>query len=180
MISQQIYKQVFGTGPNLPVEKGLFLTLLSGSESGIATTTAIIAGLVTGTNDRSLVVASAVISLIVQAFNSAIVHIHTSHTDDEIDHNEDMEAFSRPLSEAFLQFLVHVGSSFLVLTPIVFANGLNDALVMSVAICLLLLFSIGFSVGRVVNHTPFKNGFAALVLGALVIIVGFVTGLVLG
>ncbi len=170
------YPCMFTKKSRLPIEKNLFLSLISGSEAGIATTTAIIAGLVTGTNDRSVVIASAFVTLVVQAFNSGVGHVTTSHTDDEIDHNPDMDKIATPASEAFMQFLVHIAASFLVLIPIVFMEDLNNALVASILVCLGMLFTIGFTVGVTVRHTPLRNGTITAVLGALVVIIGFGAG----
>lgn len=170
---------MFTKTPKLPIERNLFLSLISGSEAGIATTTAIIAGLATGTDNRNLVLLSAFVTLIVQAFNSAAGHITTSHVDDEIEQNQDMDRFTAPITESFLQFLIHIASSLMVLVPIVFVDELVHAVLISVSMCIFMLFNIGFFIGRTVRHTPWKDGFTTALLGGLVVLIGASAGLIL-
>lgn len=160
----------------LPIDKDLFISLISGSEAGIATTAAIIAGIVIGTDDRGLVVTSAIIAVIVQAFNSAVNLVYTAHTVDEIENNHDKDSLITPLIQAGLQFITHLGTGLLVLVPIIYVIDLGHALLMSMLISLVLLTWIGFLVGRTVRHTPLRNAVHSMILGALIIAAGFGAG----
>ena len=65
-------RKLFGREVKLPIERELFNALLNGSEGGLATTTAIISGLLVSTSNRELVVTTAFIAFMVQGFNGAI------------------------------------------------------------------------------------------------------------
>ena len=163
----------------LPIDANLFTTLLSGTQSGIATTAAIVAGLATGTDDRQLVLVSAFVAFVVQGFNAAMNHITIAHVDDEIEDSPEKYRLTGPVGEAALQFLMHLITSIAVLTPIVFVTNLQRALITSILIALVLLFFIGLYVGYVVKHAPIRNGVENAILGALVIIAGLSAGIFL-
>ena len=163
-------------GPRIRIDKDLFLSIIAGSEAGIATTAAIIAGLTIGTSDRNLVITSALIAIIVQAFNSAMTSIVTEHTLDEIEHNRDMDSLIRPITHGGLQFLTHISAGLLVLLPIIYVTPLEKGLLASVGISLLLMLWFGLVVGWLVRHTPLRNSLRSFMLGMLIIIGGFLAG----
>ena len=171
MLNRKSYK--------LPIDKELFLSIIAGSEAGIATTAAIIVGLTIGTNDRELVIISGLISIIIQAFNSALTTIVTSHTLDEIERNRDMDSLFRPFTQAGLQFLTHITAGLVVLLPMLYVQTLELAMLSTVGIALVLLLWIGLFVGRIVRHTPLRNSIQSLVLGMLIIIGGFLAGFII-
>lgn len=160
----------------LPIDKELFLSMISGSEAGIATTAAIIVGLTIGTADRDIVIVSGSVSVLVQAFNSAITTIVTSHTLDEIEHNRDMDSLIRPLTQGGIQFLTHITAGLVVLIPMLYVRPLEKAMIATIAISLVLMLWVGLFVGRIVRHTPLRNSIQSLVLGMLIIIGGFLAG----
>ena len=145
----------------------------------MATTTAIIAGTLTTSDNRRIVIISSLVALLVQAFNSAMTHITTSYTDKEIDSPLPDDSIKVPLAEAGLQFGMHVIASLLVLMPIVFMTDLREALIVSVASALILLLLLGFTLGMLVKHQPVRNGVQTMTLGAMVIAAGFIAGLII-
>lgn len=163
----------------LPIDHELFLSLISGLEAGISTTAAIIAGVVIGTESRSLVVISSLVAIVVQAFNSAINLIYTAHTADEIMNSRDKDSLATPIVQAGLQFATHVAAGLIVLMPIIYVIDLAHALVVSITIALGFLAWIGFVVGRTVKHEPLVNSIHSLLLGALIIAGGFGAGLLI-
>lgn len=163
----------------LPIDKELFLSIISGSQAGIATTAAIIIGLTIGTDDRQIVIISALVSIFVQAFNSSLTTIIAIHTSDEIDHNRDMNSLLRPLTKAGMQFLTHMVAGFIVLLPMIYVTTLEIALLATIAVAIVLLLWIGLFVGRVVRHSPLRDGVQSLVLGMMIMIGGFIAGFII-
>lgn len=170
---------IFRREKRVPVNKDFFLTLIAGSEAGIATTAAIIAGLVTGTDNRQLVTISAMVALLVQAFNSSMTLITTVHAQNEIENTREKESLGAPAARAGLQFLTHIGNSLIVLLPIIFVTDLKHALLWSIGLAIGLMFLIGYMVGRTVQGSPFRDAVWSSLIGMLVISGGFLTGLVL-
>jgi len=156
------------------------MSLLSGVESGLATTTAIVAGLAISTDRRHVVVVTAIISLSVQAWNSAMITIFSEHTQSQIDHPYSIkDHYLLFINDGLAQFLAHILASFIPILPIVFVSDLSTALISSVLITILLLFVLGYKNGRILKRGAFKTGLEAMVPGALVIMVGVVAGLAL-
>lgn len=168
---------MFNKKAKLPISQDLFTSLISGSEAGIATTAAIIAGILISTDDRALVTTSAIVAILVQAFNSSINLIYTAHTVDEIENNHDKDSLLAPMIQAGLQFLTHMFNGILVLLPIIYVIDLGTALIISMTISLVLLTLTGYIVGKTVNHTPILNSVHSLTLGALIIAGGYAAGL---
>ena len=162
----------------LPISKKKYLSMVSGSEAGIATTSAIIAGLVTSTDNRSIVVISAFVALLVQGFNSALNYVETAYAATEIDGRVQKPSIIKPLIEAGIQFITHVAASLIVLIPIIWVRDLHYALIYSIIVALIMLFLIGFGIGKTVRSNHIKHAVQSMLLGALVISGGLIAGLV--
>lgn len=169
--------RMFRQRVHLPIKQNYYLSLISGWEAGIATTTAIIAGTLTGTDNRQIVIVSSLVALAVQGFNSALNHLEISHHLHEIEDSEHKETLKLPLTESGVQFGAHLIGSLVVLAPISAVANLDEALLWSVGTAIGLLFISGVLVGISVKHQPFRNGITTMILGALVITVGFIAGL---
>lgn len=163
----------------LPFDREYFLALLGGLEGGLATTTAIVVGLSITTEQRELVVTTAVISFIIQAFNSSVSRFSAEHTDDEIDHIESWKGYRKPVYNALLQFTSHIAVSLFVILPIVFISDLIVAIAWTISITLLLLFAIGLYKGSLLKLHPARDGLELFIIGALVISIGIIAGYIL-
>jgi len=170
---------LFKQKTKLPFDREYFLALLGGLEGGLATTTAIVVGLIITTEQRELVVTTAVISFMVQAFNSSVGRFSAAHTDDEIDRIETWKGYRKPVYNALLQFTAHILVSLLVILPIVFVTDIFTAVSMVIAITLVLLFVIGLYKGILLKLHPLRDAAELFVLGSLVVSVGMIAGLIL-
>lgn len=163
----------------LPLEREYFLSLFSGVESGLATTSAIVAGLVaSGTRETSDLVTIAVISFAVQAFNGAVGRFSAEHTNDEIDDIEDVEGYRKPVIDAILQFAAHVSFSLIILLPFAYIESVFAATGVMVFVTFSLMFSAGAIKGFIVHNKVKRDGTEMVYMAILVIIVGTLAGLV--
>lgn len=161
----------------LPLEREHFLSLFSGVESGLATTSAIVAGLVaSGTREVSDLVTIAIISFAVQAFNGAVGRFSSEHTNDEIDDIEDEEGYKKPIIDAVLQFIAHIGFSLLILIPFAYISNVFGATAIMVTLTFTLMFSAGAVKGVLVHNEVKKDGTEMVYMAILVIIVGTLAG----
>jgi VIT1/CCC1 family predicted Fe2+/Mn2+ transporter len=163
----------------LPVDREYFMAWFSGSEGGLSTTSAIIAGLMVSSAALDLIALTAVISFTVQAFNSAIGSFSSNRTFDEIERQDIVKGYRKPAIDAALQFLSHVLMGAIVLSPIIFVTNAVEATIMSIAITLFFLFVIGYFKGRIVKRNPYRDGLELVLLGALIISVGITAGIIL-
>lgn len=163
----------------LPFDREYFMSLLSGFEGGLATTSAIAAGLMITTSDIPIVITTATISFIVQAFNGAISKFSTEHTNDEIDHEDVLLGYKKPVITASLQFIAHVTMGVIVLLPIIYIEDAATAITISILTTLLLLFLLGAYKGFVVGKKPMPEAWGQIVLGLLIICAGMAAGYLL-
>lgn len=164
----------------LPFDRGRFMAWFAGSEGGLATTTAIIAGLMVIHTGLDVIVVTAIISFMVQGFNGSIGLFAAERTDDEINREDRMSGYRKPAVNALLHFMSHVLMSVLVLLPILLVPNQFKATTYSIVITLVLLFGIGAYKGKIVKRNPIRDGLELVVLGSLVISVGIVAGTILG
>lgn len=170
---------IFRKIARLPFDREYFMALLSGSEGGLATTSAIAAGLLVSSSDRNIVIVTAAISFVVQAFNSAINRFSTEHTDDEINHEDVLKGYRKPIMNAYLQFIAHVVMGVFVLLPIIYVDDAASAMLISIGVTLTLMFLLGLYKGYVVGTHALSDGLEQLGLGAIVISVGILAGYIL-
>ena len=163
----------------LPIDREYFLSLLGGSEGGLATTTAIIVGLMVSSASREVVVTSALVAFLVQAFNGSIGHFSSERTNDEIDDIEKKEGYRKPAKDALYYFLSHTATSLIVLMPVVIITDSLNAIIVTLSISLFILFTIGWYKGSVVKNSRFVDGMEMVMFGLLVIVVGALSGLAL-
>lgn len=171
---------LFHRSISLPFDRSRFMAWFAGSEGGLATTTAIIAGLMVTPAGLDVIVVTAIISFMVQGFNGSVGLFSAQRTDDEIDREDTFKGYRQPAVNASLHFLSHVVMSVLVLLPLLLVPNQFRATSYSIGITLILLFIIGAYKGRLVKRNPLRDGFELVVLGSLVICVGILAGVTLG
>lgn len=160
----------------LPLSRQYFSAMLSGGEGGLSTTTAIIAGLLVSTDKPDLVVIIAVISFLVQAFNSAIGRFSAEHVDQQLDSRRRWLSYAQPAKDAIIQLLAHVTVSLLVLAPIVLIPSVTAALSLAIGTTLAFLFFMGYYTGRIARTNAWRDGIEQVVLGSLIISIGIAAG----
>jgi vacuolar iron transporter family protein len=162
----------------LPVDKELFLSMLGGLESGVATTTAIILGLLISGGSNEFIITAAYITLSVQAFNSASARYVALRTSLEI---EDQTSKERrfPLVNASIQFAFHVVASSLPILPLFILDDKLHIAIASISLSLLTLTLTGILQGRFLFVQAKQNMQEILVIGLLVMTVGTIAGLLL-
>lgn len=163
----------------VPFGSEIFSALFGGTEGGLATTSAIIAGLFVSTYDRELVITTAVISFMVQAFNGAVSRYSGERTTDEIEQIEEVLGKRPALIDALVQLSSHLAGGILVIAPIVLIVNVQLALGLSVAITMILLFLSGAIKAHFVRNDPLVEGLELVVLGAMIISVGIISGTLL-
>lgn len=165
--------------PKLPLERTYFLSLFSGVEGGLATTAAIVAGLiVSGDTSIDQIVVIAIISFAVQAFNGAVGRFSSEHTSDEIDNVDHITGYRKPLISAALQFVAHVAFSAITLIPYFYIDNLYIALAVMVVTNFLLMFLLGVVKAAIVHNSLKKDGVEMVYMSFLVLLVGSLSGLI--
>lgn len=165
-------------GASLPFDKELFLSLLSGLESGVATTTAVIVGLIISESSVSVVTAAAIVTVAVQAFNSAASRYTSMRASEEIDDLSSNEMFS-PLINSISQFVAHALASIIPILPLYLVDHRGVILISSLMLAYITMFIIGGFQGIFLKVQARQNMIELLVTGSMVIVVGTIAGFVL-
>lgn len=157
-----------------------FLSVLEGVEGGFAISTGLIAGLSFAEPvSRDIILVTAVISMIVNAFNASAVKYSSEHYVDELDGREKRHAWHYYFVPAFIEFIMYLVVCLITLTPLLFIDSIQHATWLCVAITLLVLFWAGVYRGRMLRTHPLRDGFELMSLGGMIIAVGAIAGFVL-
>lgn len=170
---------IFEGKPHLPVERTAFTALLSGSMGGLATTTAVACGLLISLEDPEVVLLGVAVSFLVQAVNSSTTWFFVEETEEEIDRYKDWRGLRRPFRDSLLQFLSHSLASLLVILPLFLIDNPSSAIGLTVGLSLAALFGLGVAKARLLKADGWEDGTEALILGAVVIAAGIISGVVL-
>jgi VIT1/CCC1 family predicted Fe2+/Mn2+ transporter len=162
----------------LPLDKELFLSLLGGLESGVATTTAVIVGLTISERSLAVVTVAAIVTVSIQAFNSAASRYVSLRASEEIDDLTATEKF-KPLANAVVQFIAHASASIVPILPLYFVANHFVVVISTILLAYCMLVIIGGFQGIFLNVQAKQNMIEILVIGTLVILVGSTAGIIL-
>ena len=162
----------------LPLGTQRFLAAFEGIEGGFAVGTSIVVALAIAGMDRHLLLTTAVISVIVSGFNSSSVKYSSEHYLDELDGKEKKSAFKHYFIPSFVEFVCYFLISFLAVVPLLLIEHTSIAVITSVTVTLVLLFAAGYLRGFMLHMNGVRDGFEVLLLGAGIISVGLISGIV--
>jgi hypothetical protein len=165
--------------PKPPLGSENFLSVLEGVEGGFAIFTGIVVGLSFEFVSRDLLLLTAGIGIIVNAFNASAVRYASEHYLDELDGHETKDPGKHYFMPAFIEFVVYAAVSAVAILPLLFVPSLDLAIMCCVALTLIILFSAGFYRGTLLRTHRVRDGLEVALLGGLIILVGGVAGLIL-
>lgn len=124
----------------LPLERTHFISFVTGAESGIATSAAIIIGLIVEKFDNAAVIEVAMLAILVQAFNSSLTRYSSIKTEEEIESAHPKERLA--VQNAVFSFIAHMLGSFILFTAFVAAStALNILFVGVIAISAIIILA---------------------------------------
>lgn len=163
----------------LPFTRSAFLAALAGFEGGLATTSAVACGILISLDDPELVLLSVAVSFFVTAFNTSVSWFLVEETEEELDRPLGWRGVSLPLHGALIQFAGHIISSLIVVLPLLFIEDEIMAIIVCVGLSLIGLYLIGAARGHWLKTSPVRDALETMGLGAGVISIGIISGLVL-
>ena len=162
----------------VPFGTGRLLAMFEGIEGGFAIGSSIVVALSVAGLQKDLLLLTAVISIVVSGFNSASVKYSSEHYLDELDGHEKRSPLRHYFIPAFLEFICYVILSLLAVLPLIIIDHIPSAVGLSVALTLIMLFLAGAWRGYILRMNSFRDGFETVLLGAGIIVIGFISGLV--
>ena len=163
----------------IPLGAQRFLAAFEGFEGGFAIGSSIIVALAFASNDRHLLLVTALISIIVNGFNNASVKYSSEHYLDELDGREKKSAFRYYFVPSFIEFICYFAISFFSILPLLFIADTLMAISLSVAITLVILFAAGYWRGYILQMSRWRDAIETTSLGIGIILVGLGSGYIL-
>ena len=122
---------------------------------------------------------SVAVSFFVQAFNTSASWFLVEETEEELDRRRGWRGISLPLHGALIQFAGHIITSLVVILPLVLIANEALAIVSCVGLALIGLLALGGVRGHLLKTNAWRDGLETAGLGAGVIAVGILSGLIL-
>lgn len=161
---------------SVPFGAEAFLAAFEGLEGGFAIGAGVIAGLSFTNLDRSVLIASAIISIIVNGFNSASVKYSSAHYMDELDGRETMSPFKDYFLPAFIQFVSYFIISFVSIIPMFLMRNMPNAILYSCILTVFILLIAGYWRAQLLSAPRWRDGLEIALLGTGIILVGYTSG----
>ncbi len=146
-----------------------------GFNDALVSTTGVIVGVSTGTNNKQVVILAGVVTILVEALSMGSGQYLSSKSAHQLDK---ADSFRVP----FISGLIMFGSYFLaglvpLLTIILFPPAYSRNVTILAA--LLALFILGYYKGKIVKVSPLKSALEVLLIGGIATLIGVIVGNIL-
>lgn len=163
----------------IPLGAQRFLAAFEGFEGGFAIGASILVALSFTDLNRSVLLATVIISIIVNGFNNASVKYSSEHFLDQLDGRETRNPFRRYFMPALIEFVSYFAISFVSIIPLITLSHTVSAVLLSVVITLVILFGAGYWRAYMLQMPRWRDALETLLLGGGIILVGLMSGYVL-
>lgn len=160
----------------IPLGADNFLSVLEGVEGGFAIFVGIVAGLSFENISRDLLIMTAAIGIIVNAFNASAVRYTSEHYVDELDGREKRRWFRAYFWPSLIEFLSYLTVSTIAILPLVFIEDRLTALWACIGLTMFFLFVAGAYRGWLLRKHMLRDGLEVTFSGLLIIGVGALAG----
>lgn len=162
--------------PRIPFGAERFLSIFEGIEGGFAIGAGVLAGLSFVSLDRDVLLATALVSIIVNGYNSASVKYSSEHYIDELDGREVPHRFRTYVGPALINFISYCIVSIISIAPLLFIREMSAAVIWSVVSTIVVLFIGGFYRASLLDMPRVRDALETVTLGIGIIAVGFISG----
>jgi VIT1/CCC1 family predicted Fe2+/Mn2+ transporter len=161
---------------HIPLGADNFLSILEGIEGGFAIFVGIVAGLYFQNVDHNLLIATGIIGIVVNAFNSSAVRYASEHYTDELDGREKRSKFHAYFIPAFIEFVTYAVVSLIAVMPLLLIQDSRQAIGLTIAMTVIILFIAGWYRGNLMGRHAIRDGLEVSGLGFAIILVGTISG----
>lgn len=145
-----------------------------GVEDSLVSTVGLLSGIATAEMERSSLLATGLVLIVVEGFSMGIGSFLTEETAEEMD--SVTPNFPLALKGAFTMLVSYIVAGFIPLTPYFFATG-SSAIISSVLVSLLGLFVLGYGTASYYKRPkPIIRALRMLSLGGSAVIIGMLIG----
>ncbi len=164
---------------NIPFGAQRFLAAFEGFEGGFAIGASILVGLSFAGLERHLLISAALVSIIVNGFNTASVKYSSEHYLDQLDGREKKSPFRHYFMPAFIEFVAYFAISLLSIVPLLLVANLQLAIAASCVATLVILYAAGWWRAYMLHMPRWRDALETTILGGGIILVGLLAGFIL-
>ena len=159
-------------------DSNIFLAAFEGVEGAFAISAGIIAGLTFSNSSHEIILTTAIVSTLVNGFNSASIKYSTEHYLDEMDGKETNHKIRKYLLPSLVHFIAYFIISFVSLIPVILLKNVDNAIIYICLFTILILFIFGFWRASKIGARRFRDGIETALLGTGIILIGALSGLI--
>jgi VIT1/CCC1 family predicted Fe2+/Mn2+ transporter len=157
------------------VKKEYLQSAVFGFNDALVSTTGVIVGVSTGTNDKPVVILAGVVTILVEALSMGAGQYSSSKSVHQV---EKSDSFRVPLISGVIMFVSYFLAGLVPLIPII-VFPIDYARDVAIVAALAGLFLLGYFKGKIVKVSPLKSAIEIFIIGGVATAVGVVVGNVL-
>ncbi|MGB5953211.1 MAG: VIT1/CCC1 transporter family protein [Ornithinimicrobium sp.] len=154
------------------MDKEYLQSAMFGFNDALVSTTGVIVGVSTGTNNKQVVVLAGAVTILVEALSMGAGQYSSSKSAHQLDHTE---AFKMPLISGAIMFVSYFLAGLVPLLPILIFP-MEYSRNVAIVAALIGLFVLGYLKGKVVKVSPLKSALEIVVIGGLATGIGIIVG----
>lgn len=155
------------------------LGFIDGLEGGFAIFAGIVAGLSFSTGNRTVLIMTALIGIMVNAVNAATIRYSTEHYIDELDGHEKRNQIRQYFLPAVAEFVLYLFVSLIAVIPLLLIANISIAIAVMISTCLAILFGAGMVRGATLGNHPLRDAIELAIGGSIMILFGTAAGWIL-
>lgn len=160
----------------MKIHEDYLRSTIFGFQDALVSTTGVIVGVATGTQDKQIVLLAGIVTIMVEAFSMAIGQYMSEKTVHQMDksgkHTDSL------VVGALIMYVSYFLGGLIPLTPILLFK-LPGSSILSVLFSLVGLAILGVIRAKIVKESPIKSAFEILLLGGAATAIGIIVGILL-
>jgi VIT1/CCC1 family predicted Fe2+/Mn2+ transporter len=154
------------------IQKEYLQSAMFGFNDALVSTTGVIVGISTGTNNKQVVILAGVVTILVEALSMGSGQYLSSKSAHQLDKSE---SFRIPIISGVIMFGAYFVAGLVPLLSIILfpVSYSRDVAIVAALVSLLIL---GYVKGKVVDVSPVRSAIEVLIIGGVATIIGIVAG----
>lgn len=154
------------------IQKEYLQSAMFGFNDALVSTTGVIVGVSTGTDDKQIVILAGVVTIMVEALSMGAGQYNSSKSAHEL---EKTEATKVSIISGCIMFGSYFLAGLVPLLPILFFP-IEYSREVAILASLVGLFVLGYFKGKIVKVSPIKSAVEIMIIGGLATVIGIVVG----
>ncbi|HZM64457.1 MAG TPA: VIT1/CCC1 transporter family protein [Candidatus Saccharimonadales bacterium] len=157
------------------IQREYLQSAIFGFNDALVSTTGVIVGVSTGTNNKQVVILAGVVTILVEALSMGAGQYLSSKSVHQLDK---ADSFRVPAISGVIMFFAYFIAGLVPLLPI-FLFPVEHSRVVAIIGALTGLLLLGYIKGKIVKVSPFKSALEIFIIGGIATIIGVVVGNIL-